>query len=259
MTRTFGGTVLLLLMSALAGPGSRAKAAFPGTSLADLRAGALTDLPLVDLTAGGRMADRCVIFFSGDGGWADIDKTITGDLLRAGLPVVGVDTMRWFLLGRSAGRSSRDLHRILMVYHQLLPAARFVLAGYSRGAETLPFMVRRLPAEARARIRLLVLLAPSRVTDFQMLPIHALRGGTPDWALRAVTPEVRALGGMRMVGFYGTDEAGDSVFTEDPGDFHTVYALPGGHHFGGDPQHHESYLKIAAAMESETASAFSAP
>jgi len=241
----------------LATGGVPAAAALPGTSLADMRAGALTDLPVVDLTAGARVVDRCVIFFSGDGGWADIDKTITGELTKGGLPVVGVDTMRWFLMGRSAGRSSRDLHRILMVYHELLPQARFVLGGYSRGAETLPFMVRRLPAQERARIRLLALLAPSRVTDFQMLPIHALRGGTPGWALRPVTPEVRAIAGMRMIGFYGTDEAGDSVFTEDPGDFRTVYALPGGHHFGGDPQHHDSYLKIAASMLAEIAAAFS--
>lgn len=224
----------LLLVAGAAGPAH-----------ADPRAGLLTGLPLVEHVPRHRRPNVCVIFFSGDGGWADLDATVTRGLLLDGTPVIGVDSLRWFLLGRSPGHSTRDLLRLMMFYRRVLATDRFVLAGYSRGADTLPFMVRRLPPQARAWVRLLALLAPARQADFQSVLIHNLRGGPPAWALKPVAPELDALRGLPCVGYYGTDEAAASLCTQVPQDFTAVVPLPGGHHFAGNARHHGPYQAIA--------------
>ena len=36
------------------------------------------------------------VIYSGDGGWRDIDKDIAGALQEKGIPVVGVDSLRYF-------------------------------------------------------------------------------------------------------------------------------------------------------------------
>jgi type IV secretory pathway VirJ component len=235
-----------------------AGAAGAGQIGGDLRDQALTDLPVIEHVKSGAVPDLCLLFFSGDGGWADLDRSVVGELVGAHYAVVGVDSLRWFMFGHSPGRSARDLFRLLMFYHRALPASRFVLAGYSRGAETLPFMVRRLPAEARAWIKLLALIAPGRETDFQALPIHGITGGGPPWSLRPVKPELDALRGMRMVGVYGLEEAADSVCTQAPDDFTTVVALPGGHHFGGNAKDHAPYVAVANAIKDAITAALAA-
>ena len=42
-----------------------------------------------------------------------------------------------------------------------------VLVGYSMGADVLPFMVNRLPAESRSRVRAIALISPSQEVDFE--------------------------------------------------------------------------------------------
>src|SRR5262249_52664409 len=58
-------------------------------------AGALPDLPIVDIPV--RDAKRLfAVIWSGDGGWRDIDKSIGEILAKRGIPVVGVDCLRYF-------------------------------------------------------------------------------------------------------------------------------------------------------------------
>ena len=55
----------------------------------------LAGLPLVELPVSepGRLM---AVVYSGDGGWRDIDKDIAGRLQAKGIPVVGVDSLRYF-------------------------------------------------------------------------------------------------------------------------------------------------------------------
>src|SRR5690242_10500800 len=51
----------------------------------------LRDLPLVEVPARGANAGALVIFLSGDGGWAEIDKVVSDALAARGIGVVGMD------------------------------------------------------------------------------------------------------------------------------------------------------------------------
>jgi type IV secretory pathway VirJ component len=58
--------------------------------------GALTNLPLIELAAHGPGSDRMAVFWSGDGGWADLDQAICAGLSHRGVPVVGVNSLKYF-------------------------------------------------------------------------------------------------------------------------------------------------------------------
>ena len=66
----------------------------------------LAGLPLVDLpvTTPGRLM---AVVYSGDGGWRDIDKDIAGRLQEKGVPVVGVDSLRYFWSEKTPERDRR--------------------------------------------------------------------------------------------------------------------------------------------------------
>ena len=55
----------------------------------------LDDLPLAVLPAAARH-DTMAIVLSGDGGWRDIDRELGQALSRAGVPTIGIDSLRYF-------------------------------------------------------------------------------------------------------------------------------------------------------------------
>ena len=58
------------------------------------------------------------VVYSGDGGWRDIDKEIAGRLQELGIPVVGVDSLRYFWSERTPERIAADLDLIMAHYRE---------------------------------------------------------------------------------------------------------------------------------------------
>src|SRR5579884_3069226 len=82
-------------------------------------AAAAAKLPLIEVPATRGTSDTLVVFVSGDGGWAAIDKAISRDLAAQGMPVVGLNALQYFWTRRTPESAARDLQRILDMY---LPA-----------------------------------------------------------------------------------------------------------------------------------------
>src|SRR5690242_4935765 len=74
----------------------------PFMLLASLRvtAASISDLPLIEVRPE-HASDRLAVFFSGDGGWTSIDQRVSARLAVAGVPVVGVNSLRYFWRKRS--------------------------------------------------------------------------------------------------------------------------------------------------------------
>src|SRR5881397_760015 len=121
----------------------------------------LAALPLIFVPPTSGTSDTLVVFVSGDGGWAAIDKAVSRVFAANGMPVVGLDALKYFWTKRTPGEASRDLEQIIDSSLARYGKSRVVLAGYSRGADVLPAMISRLPASTRARIRLVALLGAS--------------------------------------------------------------------------------------------------
>lgn len=189
----------------------------------------LSDLPLVELSSP-RESDTLAVMVSGDGGWASIDKQVAEALNSRGIPVIGLDSLQYFWEEKDPDTASRDLARILTHYGKPWGAKKFMLIGYSMGADTLPFMVSRLPHALRSRVKVVALLGMAKDTDFE---IHV-----SDWLVdtggsRQVVPEAMKLQGMNVLCIYGEDDKDSACKTLDRKGF-TPIEISGGHHFAGN-------------------------
>ncbi len=85
---------------------------------------------------------------SGDGGWAGLDRSIAKSFAARGIPVVGIDSLRYFWSEKTPDGTARDLAAIIQQYQQRWHRNAVYLLGYSFGADVLPFIVNRLPRRA---------------------------------------------------------------------------------------------------------------
>ena len=58
------------------------------------------------------------VVYSGDGGWRDIDKDIASRLQAKGIPVVGVDSLRYFWSEKTPEQIAADLGLIMAHYRE---------------------------------------------------------------------------------------------------------------------------------------------
>jgi type IV secretory pathway VirJ component len=189
-------------------------------------------LPLVEVPAKEARGDLLAIVVSGDGGWASLDREVAGALSAKGIPVVGLDSLRYFWTRRTPDEASRDLARIAEHYLEAWQRGRLLLVGYSRGADVLPFMASRLPDALRSRVALVALLGPALDTTFEFhLPDWFEDASRPD--AQQTRPEVEKLRGTPILCVYGSKEK-DSLCTTLPEGLATLEERQGAHHFGGD-------------------------
>ncbi|HEY6139902.1 MAG TPA: AcvB/VirJ family lysyl-phosphatidylglycerol hydrolase [Thermoanaerobaculia bacterium] len=187
-------------------------------------------LPLVEVPATKGVSDTLVVFVSGDGGWAAIDKSIAKVLADHGLPVVGLNALQYFWTKRTPDAAAKDLQSICDRYLASWKKGRLLFVGYSRGADVLPAMISRLSPELQSRIRLIALLGPSPKVQFEFHMtdwVHSAAKGLP------VKPEVDKLRSHSILCLSGEDDK-DSLCRELGGQPHiNIVTLKGAHHFDG--------------------------
>ena len=191
----------------------------------------LKDLPLIVLPASAK-SDTLAVIVSGDGGWASIDKQVAEALNKNGINVVGLNSLQYFWQKKDPDIASKALARILDRYGAAWGAEKFILVGYSNGADTLPFMTSRLPENLKSRVSVVALLGLGKAIDFE---IHVSDWLVSDGGAYKVIPEVQKLKGMKVLCIYGADEQDSGCTVLDKNDF-TSIEMKGGHHFGGDYQ-----------------------
>ena len=112
--------------------------------------------------------DNVTLFYSGDGGWRDLDRTIAGEMVALNYPVVGVDVLRYFWGHKTPEQAAADLSATMAYYRKHWHVKQFVLTGYSFGADILPVLYNRLPEEDKDSVSLLVLIALAKSADFEI-------------------------------------------------------------------------------------------
>jgi type IV secretory pathway VirJ component len=171
-------------------------------------------------------ARSVVIFVSGDGGWADLDRSVSKRLAAQGIAVVGWNALRYFWQGKTPARFAEDLARVV----RALPKDTTIFAGgYSFGAETVPVVAAADPA--LSRIAGLTLIGPGAYAAFEVSPLDWVRKGTAatDHPVRLAIE--RAGRPVLCVSSEGDADSGCPT-SSLPG--YTHAAVPGGHHFGSD-------------------------
>jgi type IV secretory pathway VirJ component len=147
------------------------------------------------------------VLLTGDGGWAAGDKSMAHALAERGVAVAGLNSARYVDRARTPDEAASDLARIMRHFLEAWHRQRVVLIGYSRGADLVPFMVSRLPADLRDRIVLTALLGPGEWASFHFSPLDLARShARPD--TYPVQPEVAKLRGTPVLCLYGSKDRG---------------------------------------------------
>jgi type IV secretory pathway VirJ component len=198
---------------------------------------ALGDLPVIEVPAQpaaaqstAAPADAFAIIMSGDGGWAGLDQDIAAALSARGIPVVGLDSLRYYWTARTPQGVATDTDRMIRYYLSHFGKKRVLLVGYSQGADVLPFAVNRLPQATKAQVALTAILGMSEHALFEF---HVSSWISDDASGLPTLPEVNRLSGMPVLCIYGEDEHDSLCPKLDPLKFKVV-KLKGGHHFDGN-------------------------
>jgi type IV secretory pathway VirJ component len=189
--------------------------------------------------------DVVAIFYSGDGGWRDLDQSLGKIIASHGIPVVGVSLLQYYWRERSAADSAADLDALITRMTAQDGKKRVWLIGFSFGADVLPSIIGQLSPEGRARIAQVVMLSPSKDVNFEIEMEGYMKEGwwkthTQDFfqALNPVKhydsmPPLVALNGQPpVVCYYGLkDKAGTICSDPKLPAWVKVYEKTGDHHF----------------------------
>ncbi|UXY51649.1 virulence factor family protein [Pseudomonas tohonis] len=207
-----------------------------------------TPMPVVEVPAT-KPSSTVTLFYSGDGGWRDLDRAVAEEMAKRDHSVVGIDALRYFWQHKSPEQGAADLSRLMKQYREKWGAQRFVLAGYSFGADVLPAFYNRLPKADQQQVDAVLLLALARSGSFEI----EVQGWLGKAGQEAPTgPELIKLPAAKVLCVYGKEEASESGCTQ-PGAPGEVLALPGGHHYD------ENYPALAERLVAAIAKRQPAP
>jgi type IV secretory pathway VirJ component len=184
-----------VLLAAFGRPAANAQADTPPAADADQ--GPPAHLPLIEVPTTAAAGDTFVVLYSGDSGWAATAQGFSADLAAAGQPVVGIDSLRYFMRRRSPQVAAADLTAVIEHYAATWNRPRVILVGYSFGADSLPLIVEQLPAQARARVRLMVLISPADRADMLFDGLSWINLTLP--GARPLAPALLTLGAIPAV------------------------------------------------------------
>ncbi|HET6554124.1 MAG TPA: AcvB/VirJ family lysyl-phosphatidylglycerol hydrolase [Dyella sp.] len=189
--------------------------------------------------------DVVAVFYSGDGGWRDLDQSLGKIIASHGIPVEGVSLLQYYWREKSAAESAADLDALIARLVASGEKKRIWLIGFSFGADVLPSVVGQLSPEGRARIAQIVMLSPSMDVNFEIEMEGYMREGwwkthtqdffqwlNPVRHYDAHAPLLALEGHPPVVCYYGLEDKDDTICAE-PGlpAWIKVYEKKGDHHF----------------------------
>jgi type IV secretory pathway VirJ component len=193
----------------------------------------LARLPLVEIPTAAADGDTFVVLYSGDSGWTGTPQGFSAALAEAGEPVVGIDALRYFLRPHSPQAAAADLAAVLEHYAAAWSRPKVILVGYSFGADSLPLIVEQLPAEERARVRLMTLISPAERADMVFDGLSWIDLTLP--GARPLAPALLTLGSIPAVCIRAEHDP-RAACDRFPAQAITSVHLPGWHRYRGQYQ-----------------------
>lgn len=179
----------------------------------------------------GSASKELVFYITGDGGLNKFSTALSTFINQQGYNICVLDARSYFWSRKTPQKAAADIASVIT--GKLPPGGgyRFSIAGYSFGADVLPFIVNNLPVSLKSQLKSVTLLSPSTTTDFQVHILDMLGAGK-----RRGMDVVAAISQMqspKTVILFGSDEKDFPVDKLTPAN-DKVLLLPGGHHFEGN-------------------------
>jgi type IV secretory pathway VirJ component len=191
----------------------------------------ISALPLAELPVD-HPSKLMAILLSGDGGWRDLDKTIAEDLQQQGVPVVGLDTLRYFWSKKTPQQTADVVAALIQTFMAKWHSDKVALIGYSFGADVLPFAYNLLPPSLRDHVVLISLLGLSKSADFE-ISVRGWLGVPPGSDALPVLPQVTKIPAHLIQCFYGQDET-DTACPQLAQLGTETFRRNGAHHYDGN-------------------------
>ena len=191
----------------------------------------ISGLPLAELPVA-HPSKLMAVLLSGDGGWRDLDKTVAEDLQQQGVPVVGLDSLRYFWSRKTPEQTADVVAALIQTFMAKWHADQVALVGYSFGADVMPFVYNRLPPSLRDRVVLIALLGLSKSADFE-ISVRGWLGEPPGADALPVLPQATKIPPHLMMCFYGHDETDTACPALAQLGVET-FRRNGGHHYDGN-------------------------
>ena len=190
------------------------------------------DLPLTLIPSAAKNDLPMVFFVSGDGGWTSFDQSLSEAIARKGMPVVGMDSQKYFWNEKKPEKSTEDISKAIAHYMQQWNKKSFVLMGFSFGASVIPFIADRFIPEMKKNIRGVISLSPDENADFEIHIADMLNFGKNKGSYN-VLAELIKIKGLNPVCFFGKEEDNDVKEKLVKEGIKTII-LPGGHYYNKD-------------------------
>ncbi|GET31385.1 virulence factor [Prolixibacter bellariivorans] len=189
----------------------------------------MKELPLTILPVTEDNGLPMVFFISGDGGWIKTDKAVSKLLNEHGMPVVGLNALKYFWKGKTPDGSAAEFSKIISHYMQHWNRHSFILVGYSFGASVVPFIATRLNEQLKSSLKGVYCFSPEekgnfkiRLSDF----LYRKYGGK-----YKVLPELKKITRVTPVCAFGKGEDKNIRKHFLPSSGLRIVILPGKHHY----------------------------
>lgn len=185
------------------------------------------------------------IIYSGDGGWRDLDKEIGISLQSKGIPIIGVDSLRYFWSKRTPEETAADLAKMIVFYRKSWNVDHILLIGYSFGADILPATYNLLSDADKERVPQISLLALSHQVDYE-ISVMGWLGQSASSGSGDPVDDLTKIDPKKIQCVYGTEEDQDACTAIKTAGAEII-PIDGGHHFDGD--YPALAAKIIAGLE----------
>jgi type IV secretory pathway VirJ component len=126
------------------------------------------NLPLTLIPTPSKENLPLALFISGDGGWTSFDQAICEKLAAEGMPVVGLDSQKYFWNKKQPKEVSDEITIAVEHYMQQWNRNSFVLIGYSFGACVAPFISENFSNSLKENLKGVYCLSPDETGDFEI-------------------------------------------------------------------------------------------
>jgi type IV secretory pathway VirJ component len=182
-------------------------------------------IPATETPAPGK-ADIAAVVVSGDMGLnIGMGGQIAERLAAAGIPVIGVNSLTFFRNKRSPNDVVTLINDATKAALKFGKAKQVILIGQSFGADMLPVGLVGMPAELRAKVRMVGLVVPTDTLYFRASPSEMFNWSKPDGD---ALPYSRKLTWVPTICIYGAEERASLCPALKQPNVHSV-TLPGGH------------------------------
>lgn len=169
-----------------------------------------------------------ILYLSGDGGENTFSKSFVQQLNNNGYSTVLFNSLKYFWSKKTPEQTAADVEKVLQHFKVQWKTQKVIIIGYSFGADIAPFVLTRFSKEDYLSVKNIVLMSPSKTTDFEV-HVNQLFGKGKNAGI-SVEAEINKLAPKPLLIIAGEDES-EKINTAALKVPYKLVQLKGGHRY----------------------------